>query len=437
MTYQETCEYLYHQMPMFERQGADGYKEGLSNSITLDQHFGRPHSKYRTIHVAGTNGKGSCAHTLSAILQSCGYKVGLYTSPHLVDFSERIRINGRPIEEEYVVNFVEQEKPFFAPLQPSFFEVTTAMAFKYFADKQVDIAVIEVGMGGRLDCTNIIMPILSVITNISMDHTQFLGNSLELIAIEKSGIIKQGTPVVVGETAPETRPVFEAMASSLKAPITFAEEQQEIISVSQKHNRIEYNTKSFGILTGELKGNYQEKNTNTILCAVKQLEKLGYMNKVNCPANTVCTNREVREGFKNVCSLTGLKGRWQVISEAPLTVCDTGHNVAGWEYLSKQISEVPCEHKHIIFGMVEDKDVEGVISLLPKDATYYFTKADNKRALSENILKLYAQGAGLKGESYPDVMNAWEAAKKQAANNDFVFIGGSSYLVADFLKNCI
>ena len=309
MTYQETCEYLYHQMPMFERQGADGYKEGLSNSIALDQHFGRPHSKYRTIHVAGTNGKGSCAHTLSAILQSCGYKVGLYTSPHLVDFSERIRVNGRPIEEEYVVNFVEKEKSFFAPLQPSFFEVVTAMAFKYFADKQVDIAVIEVGMGGRLDCTNIIMPILSVITNISMDHTQFLGNSLELIAIEKAGIIKQGVPVVVGETVPETRPVFEAMASSLKAPITFAEEEQEIISVSEKYNRVEYNTKSFGILAGELKGHYQEKNTNTILCAVKQLEKLGYMNKVHCPANTVCTNREVREGFKNVCSLTGLKGR--------------------------------------------------------------------------------------------------------------------------------
>jgi len=437
MTYQETCEYLYHQTPMFEHQGASGYKEGLDNTIALDQHFGHPHRKFRSIHVAGTNGKGSCAHTLSAILQSCGYKVGLYTSPHLVDFSERIRINGRPIEEEYVIKFVEEEKHFFAPLQPSFFEVVTAMAFKYFADKNVDIAVIEVGMGGRLDCTNIIMPVLSVITNISMDHTQFLGSSLELIAIEKSGIIKQGVPVVIGETVPETRPVFEAMASSLKAPITFAEEQQEIISVSEKYNRVEYTTKSFGILAGELRGNYQEKNTNTILCAVKQLEKLGYMNNVICPADTICTNKEVREGFKNVCSLTGLKGRWQVISESPLTICDTGHNVAGWEYLSKQISEVPCEHKHIIFGMVEDKDVEGVIALLPKDATYYFTKADNKRSLSENVLKLYAQGAGLEGESYPDVMSAWGAAKKQAAKNDFVFIGGSSYLVADFFKNCI
>ena len=437
MTYQETCEYLYHQMPMFERQGASGYKEGLDNSIALDQHFGHPHRKYRTIHVAGTNGKGSCAHTLSAILQSCGYKVGLYTSPHLADFSERIRINGQPISEDYVVDFVEQEKQFFAPLQPSFFEVVTAMAFKYFADKQVDIAVIEVGMGGRLDCTNIIMPVLSVITNISLDHTQFLGSSLELIAIEKAGIIKQGIPVVVGETVPETRPVFEAMASSLKAPITFAEEDQEIISMSDKHKGVEYITRSFGILPGELKGSYQTKNANTILCAVKQLEKMGYMHHVNCPANTVCTNREVREGFKNVCSLTGLQGRWQIISESPLTVCDTGHNVAGWKYLSQQISQVPCQHKHIIFGMVEDKDVQGVIALLPKNATYYYTKADNKRSLSENVLKIYAQGAGLEGESYPDIMSAWQAAKKQATNNDFVFIGGSSYLVADFLKNCI
>ena len=437
MTYQETCEYLYHQMPMFERQGASGYKEGLDNSITLDQHFGHPHRKYRTIHVAGTNGKGSCAHTLSAILQSCGYRVGLYTSPHLVDFSERIRINGHPIEEEYVVNFVEQEKHFFVPLQPSFFEVVTAMAFKYFADKNVDIAVIEVGMGGRLDCTNIIMPVLSVITNISLDHTQFLGSSIELIAIEKAGIIKQGVPVVIGEALPETRPVFEAMASSLKAPITFAEDQQEVISVSEKQNTIEYNTNSFGILSGELKGSYQAKNTNTILHAVKQLEKLGYLNAVNCPADTICSNREVREGFKHVCTLTGLKGRWQTISQSPLTICDTGHNVAGWEYLSKQISEVPCQHKHIIFGMVEDKDVEGVINLLPKDATYYFTKAENKRSLSENVLKLYAQGAGLVGESYPDVMTAWQAAKNQAGDDDFVFIGGSSYLVADFLKNSI
>ena len=437
MTYQETCEFLYNQMPTFERQGASGYKEGLDNSQALDQHFGHPHRQYRTIHVAGTNGKGSCAHTLSAILQSCGYKVGLYTSPHLVDFSERIRVNGQPIAEDYVVDFVEQEKNFFAPLGPSFFEVVTAMAFKYFADKHVDIAVIEVGMGGRMDCTNIITPILSVITNISLDHTQFLGSSLELIAIEKAGIIKQGVPVIIGEDLPETRPVFEAMASSLKAPITFAEDKQEVISVSYKNNCMEYQTMKFGILQGELTGYYQQKNTNTILAAVQKLEEMGYMYPVNCTPNLPCENREVREGFMHVCSLTGLKGRWQTVCESPLTICDTGHNVGGWEFLSRQISDVRCSHRHIIFGMVEDKDVEGVIALLPKDATYYFTKSENSRSLSENVLKLYAQGAGLEGESYPDVMTAWQAARIQAENSDFVFIGGSSYVVADFLKNCI
>ena len=228
MNYKETCEYLYGQMPMFEKQGASGYKEGLVNTLKLDDHFNHPHQNYRTIHVAGTNGKGSCAHTLAAILQMCGYKVGLYTSPHLVDFSERIRINGQPIDEDYVVDFVEKEKGFFEPLSPSFFEVVTAMAFKYFADKKVDFAVIEVGMGGRLDCTNIIFPVLSVITNIGLDHTQFLGNSLEQIAMEKAGIIKQGVPVVIGETTPETKMVFEAVAAEAKAPITFAEEDKEV-----------------------------------------------------------------------------------------------------------------------------------------------------------------------------------------------------------------
>lgn len=437
MTYQETCEYLYSQMPMFERQGASGYKEGLSNSLALDQHFGSPHRQYATIHVAGTNGKGSCAHTLSAILQSCGYKVGLYTSPHLVDFSERIRVNGQPISQEYVINFVENEKRFFSPLNPSFFEVVTAMAFKYFADKNVDIAVIEVGMGGRLDCTNIISPILSVITNIGMDHTQFLGNSLELIAVEKAGIIKQNTPVVIGEALIETRPVFEAMAASLKAPITFAEDEQEILTAKRTSQRIEYQTRNFGIIQGELLGNYQEKNTNTILCAVKQLEKIGYLHAANCSANAICQNKEVREGFMKVSSLTGLQGRWQIVSEVPLTICDTGHNVAGWQYLSKQLNEVSCRYKHIVFGMVEDKDVEGVLALLPKDATYYFTKSDNKRSIAENLLKLFAQNHGLTGESYPDVETAYQAARDQAENSDLVFIGGSSYVVADFLKNCI
>ena len=437
MTYQETCEYLFNQLPMFEKQGAGGYKEGLENSHALDEHLGHPHKKYLTIHVAGTNGKGSCAHTLSAVLQMCGYKVGLYTSPHLVDFSERIRINGQPISEDYVVEFVEKHKPFFEPLQPSFFELTTAMAFKYFADMDVDIAVIEVGLGGRLDCTNIITPILSVITNIGLDHTQFLGTSLEQIAMEKAGIIKKNVPVVVGETTPETRMVFEATATENHAPIVFAEDQKQIISLSVGTKGIEYYTKSFGILSGELNGIYQEKNTNTILCAIQQLESLGYMHSVKCQANATCQNREVQKGFLHVCSLTGLKGRWQKVCEAPLTICDTGHNVPGWKYLSEQLNNVKCDKMHIVFGMVDDKDIHGVMELLPKKATYYFTKANNKRAVSENVLKLYAQGIELEGESYPDVKSAYEAAKAAANSNDFVFVGGSSYVVAELLKNCI
>ena len=367
----------------------------------------------------------------------CGYKVGLYTSPHLVDFSERIRINGEPISEEYVIDFVEKEKAFFQPLSPSFFEIVTAMAFKYFDDMKVDIAVIEVGMGGRLDCTNIITPVLSVITNIGLDHTQFLGTTLEQIAIEKAGIMKKDVPVVIGETTPETKMVFEAMSTETHTPIVFAEDEQEIITAIHTNHGTEYRTKNFGILTGELMGYYQEKNTNTILCAVKELEKLGYLYHCPCNRESACKNKEVRDGFKNVCGLTGLRGRWQKVSDVPLTICDTGHNVEGWEYLSKQISAVNCHHKHIVFGMVEDKDFEGVMNLLPKDATYYYTQAKNHRAISGDVLKMYGMGIGLSGESFPDVATAYRIARDSADNSDLVFIGGSSYVVADFLKNCI
>ena len=437
MNYKETCEYLYNATPMFERIGASGYKAGLDNTLALDKHFGHPHKKFLTIHVAGTNGKGSCSHTLSAILQMCGYRVGLYTSPHLVDFSERIRINGQPIPEDYVVNFVSQEKPVIESIQPSFFEITTAMAFKYFAEMNVDIAVIEVGLGGRLDCTNIITPILSVITNIGMDHTQFLGSTLEQIAFEKAGIIKTGVPVVIGETTPETRTVFETVATETHAPITFAEDKPEVLNSHPSTKGFTYQTEHFGILEGELAGYYQTKNTNTVLCAVRQLERLGFMHPVNCDPESACLNKEVKEGFKDVCELTGLQGRWQMVCEKPKTICDTGHNLPGWEYLSKQLDAVVCHQMHILFGMVDDKDIEGVMALLPKNATYYFTKASSKRSVSENILKLYAQQLGLQGEGYPSVSNAYDAIKKCVKNDDFVFIGGSSYVVADFLKNCI
>ena len=435
MTYSETCKYLYSQVPMFENLGMAGYKEGLDNSLKLDEHYGHPHRNYLTIHVAGTNGKGSCAHTLAAILQKCGYTVGLYTSPHLVDFDERIRINGQPIDHEYVADFVQEGRSFFEPLTPSFFEVTTAMALKYFSDKRVDIAVIEVGLGGRLDCTNIITPILSVITNISYDHMQQLGNSLEQIAMEKAGIIKKGVPVVIGETTPETKGIFEAVARETKAPIVFAEDNPEVTSAQLTDNGMLYQTAHYGTIQGELMGLYQEKNANTILTAIRQLEEMGYMYRFKDGSKSEAKGKEIAEGFMTVCETTGLKGRWQVLSEKPLVVCDTGHNVGGWEYLSQQIAQVKCKKKHIVFGMVEDKDMEGVMALLPKDATYYFAKADNKRAVSETVLKFIGEQQGLTGEGYPTVAEAYHAAKKAAETDDFVFIGGSTYVVADLLKN--
>ena len=437
MTYQETCDYLFTQTPMFEKQGISGYKEGLENTLALDKHFGHPHKNFRSIHIAGTNGKGSCAHTLAAILQQCGYNVGLYTSPHLVDFRERIRINGRPIPENYVIDFVEKEKDFFEPLHPTFFELTTAMAFNYFSEMQIDIAVIEVGLGGRLDCTNIITPILSVITNISLDHTQLLGHSLEQIAMEKAGIIKAGVPVVIGEALPETRPVFEAVAEKEKATIIFAEDQPEVLQAEQQFSYMLYDTQSYGKISGELCGLYQAKNTNTILWAVKTLEDLGYLYHYTDKPLSTAKGLEVKKGFKNVCKTTGLMGRWQKISNSPTVVCDTGHNTAGWQYLSHQLHEVKCQNMYIVFGVVEDKDVNGIMALLPKHATYFFTKANNRRAVSEQVLYMLGLQLGLSGSVYPSVADAYEAAISKAKANDFVFIGGSSYIVADFLKNCV
>lgn len=435
MDYKETCNYLFTQTPMFEKQGVGGYKEGLENTLALDEHFGHPHKNFRSIHIAGTNGKGSCAHTIAAILQQCGYKVGLYTSPHLVDFRERIRINGQPIPENYVVNFVEKEREFFEPLNPTFFELTTALAFQYFREMQIDIAVIEVGLGGRLDCTNIITPILSVITNISLDHTQLLGNSLEQIAMEKAGIIKNGVPVVIGEALPETRPIFEAIAEENKAPIIFAEDQPEVLHAELQSMNMLYSTRSYGKITGELCGLYQEKNANTILWAIRELEDAGYMYRFTNNSKSLTKGREVKAGFKNVCEITGLKGRWQVVSKKPTIVCDTGHNTAGWQYLSQQLSQVNCKNMYIVFGVVEDKDVDGIMALLPKSATYFFTKANNQRAVSEHVLHMMGQQLGLTGSTYPSVVEAYQAAKSKAESDDFVFIGGSSYVVAEFLKN--
>ena len=434
MNYQETCEYLYHQLPMFERQGKAGYKEGLSNTWALDAHFGHPHTQFTTIHVGGTNGKGSVSHTLAAILQKCGYVVGLYTSPHLADFRERIRVNGKMIPEGYVVDFVERERTFFEPLSPSFFELTTALAFKYFADKQIDIAVIEVGLGGRLDCTNIITPVVSVITNISFDHTQFLGDTLAKIASEKAGIIKPTIPVVVGESHEETRPVFEERAQEVGSKIVFADDNPEILAANPiAYGRMHYTTRHWGELDGDLGGIYQEKNLNTVLATLEVLTEKELFSQY--------THQQFRkilaDSLREVCKLTGLTGRWQVVNQLPYTVCDTGHNVGGWIYLSQQIAQVDCQKKHIIFGMVDDKDVNHVLEMLPKDACYYFTQADSKRAIQGVIVKNTASRHGLTGECYPSVKEAYKAAQEAANPDDFVFVGGSSYLVGDFLKICL
>lgn len=405
MNYQETIQYLYNSTPVFEHVGASAYKEGLSNSWALDKHFNHPHTKFKTIHVAGTNGKGSCSHTIAAILQAEGYRVGLFTSPHLVDFRERIKVNGDCISQEYVMDFVENERSFFEPLHPSFFELTTAMAFKYFADSHVDIAVIEVGLGGRLDCTNIITPILSVITNISFDHTKFLGDTLEKIAMEKAGIIKRDIPIVIGETTPETRNVFIQKAKEINAPIYFAEE---------------YNNPIANELDFELKGSYQLKNKQTILCAVSHL-----------PLSI--SPSSIKEGLSHVVELTGLMGRWQTIRERPTVICDTGHNVGGWQYLSQQIKSQPCKNLHIVFGMVDDKDIDTVMNMLPTNATYYFTQAQTKRAIPANIVKEKGKEHHLKGYVFPQVADAYKEALHHANEDDFIFVGGSSYIVADFL----
>ena len=423
MTYDETVTYLFNCAPPFQQVGGAGYKEGLSTTVLLDNHLGNPHRKFRTIHVAGTNGKGSTSHTLAAILQQNGYKVGLYTSPHLIDFRERMRVNGKSASTEYIVNFVEEHKEFFEPLQPSFFEFTTAMAFNYFAEQEVDVAVIEVGLGGRLDCTNIITPEISIITNISPDHTQFLGHTLGEIAHEKAGIIKPGVPVVIGETTEETKAVFTRKAQEENSPIIFAEEVSPLISATHNIGGYTYDTKEYGIIEGELGGYCQEKNTATILTAVAELSKAGF----------VITPDSVRKAFTNVCSLTGLMGRWQTIQETPKVVCDAGHNIGGIKYISKQLQEIECKRLRIVFGMVSDKDITAVLAAMPCNAVYYFTQASIKRAMPAKELQQTAAQYNLHGNHYPTVKQALDAAVADSHSNDFIFVGGSCFIVADLL----
>lgn len=429
MTYDETIQYLFNSAPLFQHVGGAAYKEGLSTTHILDAHFNHPHNQYKTIHIAGTNGKGSCAHTIAAILQHTGLKVGLYTSPHLVDFRERIRINGEMMPQQYVIDFVEEERSFFEPLHPSFFELTTALAFKYFAEQHVDVAVIEVGLGGRLDCTNIISPILSVITNISFDHTQFLGNTLAQIASEKAGIIKHKVPVIIGECNAETRSVFEHKAHEVEAPILFAEDNKEVLSSEFSdlygHKLRHYTTRSFGDIYGELTGECQIKNANTILCALHSLSKIFSV-----------THEDITYAFEHVCEMTGLRGRWQILQEHPTIICDTGHNTGGWQYLAHQLAQIATSGNklHIVFGMASDKDIERVMSTLPHEACYYWTKASVKRATSEQTIANIATKYDLHGKTYSNVAEAYEAAVNNASTNDYIYVGGSSFIVADLLR---
>lgn len=407
MDYQKAIEILYNQAPMFQHLGKKAYKSGLENTYILDERLGHPHKNYHTIHVAGTNGKGSTSHLLAAVLQSQGYKVGLYTSPHLRDFRERIRINGEMISQQDVADFIENVSPWIDELHPSFFEITTALAFKYFESQKVDVAVIEVGLGGRIDCTNIISPLLSIITNISLDHTDLLGPTLVDIAREKAGVIKTGIPVVVGEYQPEVAPVFEQKAHEVGTSIVYASDFWNIKPLPEC----------------QMKGCYQDKNRATAMTAISLLRQGGVLN---------ISDDAVVKGFANVVSLTGIMGRWQVLQENnPKIVCDTGHNIGGISYVVSQLKNENYDKLRVVIGMVSDKDIRAVLSILPKNAIYYFTKASIPRALNEVELMSLASEYNLHGNTYPTVKEALNAAKADSAKGDLIYVGGSNFIVAE------
>lgn len=424
MTYDETLGYLYRQMPEYQRIGQLAYKEGLGNSLALDQIFGQPHTNYKTIHVGGTNGKGSTSHLLAAILHESGYRVGLYTSPHLIDFRERIRVNGTMIDKQYVIDFVEKYREQFEPVIPSFFELTMEMAFLWFAELDVDVAVIEVGLGGRLDSTNIISPDISIITNIGYDHMKLLGDTLPKIAAEKAGIIKPDTPVVIGEAGEkETERVFVEKALSAHASLHFAESELPCFSAEKKNSGWLFHSSEYPHLEGELGGFAQEKNARTVLTAVRQLQQSGY----DIPKEAVYT------GFAHVTALTGLMGRWQQLQSSPKIICDIAHNSHGLRYVAEQLLTENYDRLHIVFGMANDKDVDSVLAIMPGKAHYYFTKALVDRAMYEKILLAHAATYGLQGNCFKSVAEAVENAKENAGENDLIFIGGSSFIVADAL----
>lgn len=432
MTYQETLDYLFAQLPVFESQGAHAYKPGLERCEGMDDVLGHPHRRFKTIHVAGTNGKGSTSHTLAAILQCAGYKVGLFTSPHLVDFSERIRVNGEVIDHNYVVEWTEKHIDELKQFQPSFFELATMMGFCYFADRQVDVAVIEVGLGGRLDSTNIITPELSVITNISMDHTQFLGDTLPQIAAEKAGIMKKGVPCVIGECDDDrVRFTFEQNGQLHEVKqLEFACDRRQVKWVEHENFGNLYTTLDDGEIWCPLTGDCQPKNANTVLAAVHQLQKAGF----NIPAEAIT------QGFKDVIKLTHLRGRWETLATYPdgtvRVLCDTGHNEGCFSYIGPQLKALIAEGHplHIVFGMVSDKDIDAVLKQLPDDATYYFCNAPTPRALPAQQLAEMAAKHNLIGSVFSTIDEAIDAALSHCNGKEIVFVGGSNFIVCEAMK---
>ncbi len=400
MTYQQTLDYLFSRLPMYQRDGVVAYKADIGNIVAASKTLKDPHKKFKSIHIAGTNGKGSVSHMLASIFQEAGYKVGLHTSPHLKDFRERIKINGQMIAKSEVIQFVSKNKTAFEKIDLSFFEFTVALAFHYFAYQKVDIAIIETGLGGRLDSTNIINPELSIITNIGLDHTNLLGDTIQKIAKEKAGIIKSNTPIIIGRNQEEIKPIFENIADEKKAPLKYA----------TAHN-----------FTADLKGHYQQENINTVVTAISEIQKQGWK----------ITDKNIKDGLLNTIKNTGLLGRWQILGQNPLIICDTGHNEDGIKVVFNQLKQTPHKNLHVVFGAVNDKDLDTILNLLPNDAKYYFCKPNILRGLDENILKEIANKKEIKGDSYSSVKTALARAKKQAQLEDLIFIGGSTFLVAE------
>jgi dihydrofolate synthase/folylpolyglutamate synthase len=406
MNYQETLDWMFVQLPMYQRKGGAAYKKDLSNTLLFSEALGAPEKKFKSIHVAGTNGKGSTSHMLASVLQEAGYKVGLYTSPHLIDFRERIKINGKEISKAAVVTFVAAQKTFLESQQLSFFELTVGMAFDHFSREKVDFAVVEVGLGGRLDSTNILLPEVSVITNIGLDHTQFLGTTLEKIAFEKGGIIKKGVPVVIGEYQPETLPVFERLSKERNAPLFLSSTLVEQTPIS------------------DLKGNYQYHNLKTVVQTVVVLNELGHM----------IADQALQRGLQRVVSNTGLLGRWQLLNTAPRTICDTAHNKEGLSCTLAQLRETNYDNLHLVLGVVSDKDLESIFPLFPTNATYYFCKPNLERGLDSKLLQEKALAYGLEGDRFDSVSQAYKSAQEAATKNDCIYIGGSTFVVAEVLQ---